>query len=66
MTTVSQSPSSTVRDRLDHPIIDGDSHIVEFMPTFFDYLKDVGGSEIVKRYRDSSVSRRWAAMSWDE
>jgi len=66
MTTISQSPSSAVRDRLDHPIIDGDSHIVEFMPMFFDYLKDVGGSEIVKRYRDSSVSRRWAAMSWDE
>ena len=66
MTTTTESPSAAVRAHLDHPIIDGDSHIVEFMPTFFDYLKDVGGSDIVKRYRDSSVSRRWAAMSWDE
>ncbi|MXZ02113.1 MAG: hypothetical protein F4Y88_00070, partial [Chloroflexi bacterium] len=61
--TTTESTSARVRASLDHPIIDGDSHIVEFMPTFFDYLKDVGGSDIVKRYRDSSVSRRWAAMS---
>ena len=62
----SESPSAAVRARLDHPIIDGDSHIVEFMPAYFDYLKDTGGAAIVERYRASSVSRAWARMSWDE
>ena len=61
-----ESASAAVRARLDHPIIDGDSHIVEFAPTYFDYLKDVGGSELVDRWRKSSVSGAWARMSWDE
>ena len=64
--TTSESPSAAVRARLDHPIIDGDSHIVEFMPAYFDNLKRVGGSELVDRYRQSSVSRAWGRMSWDE
>ena len=66
MTTTSESPSAAIRARLDHPIIDGDSHIVEFMPTYFDNLKSVGGSELVERFRTSSVSRAWGRMSWDE
>ena len=61
-----ESASAAIRARLDHPIIDGDSHIVEFAPTYFDYLKDVGGSELVDRWRKSSVSGAWARMSWDE
>ena len=29
------------------------------MPTYFDNLKSVGGSELVERFRTSSVSRAW-------
>ena len=43
------SPSAKARARLDHPVIDADSHIVE--PDFVlpDYLKEIGGADMVKR-----------------
>jgi predicted TIM-barrel fold metal-dependent hydrolase len=45
------SKSALLRARLNHPVIDVDGHTVEFTPAFFDYLRDVGGSSVVERYR---------------
>ena len=36
------SKSADVRTRLSHPVIDMDAHLVEFVPAFLDYLKEVG------------------------
>lgn len=71
MTTATpSSPSAALRARLDHPIIDGDSHIVEFTPAFFDYLKDVGGGEMVERFRSRGPglpgNSKWHELTWDE
>ena len=65
MTTTSPSASAKLRARLDHPIIDGDSHVVEFMPAFMDFLKEVGGSEIEDRFT-ARFGRNWYQMDWDE
>ncbi len=50
MALAQTSKSSDIRSRLDHPVIDADGHTVECEPLFLDYLKQVGGAEIAKRY----------------
>ena len=65
MTTATPSPSAELRAKLDHPIIDGDSHIIEFTPAFMDYLRDVGGGDAVEKFAERS-GPNWYQMSWDE
>ena len=42
--------SEAVRARLDHPIIDTDGHTVELTPLYLDYLKELGGADMPRRY----------------
>jgi len=44
------SKVKALRARLDHPVIDGDGHLIESAPLFNDYLRQVGGTEMVERY----------------
>ena len=37
-----------VRSKIDHPIVDGDGHWVEYDPVFSDKMRKVGGED---RYR---------------
>ena len=43
--------SQQIRAGLDHPIVDGDGHIVEILPVFLDYLRQAGGPRLAERYR---------------
>jgi predicted TIM-barrel fold metal-dependent hydrolase len=43
----SVSPSAAVRKALDHPVIDGDGHTIEFMPAFVERLGDEKGGKYV-------------------
>ena len=64
-----QSKSAAVRARLHHPIIDSDGHTAEFEPALFDYLRDVGGSQAVERFKaapDIPFSSLWYRLSWAE
>src|SRR5262245_58180373 len=54
MEAASASKSASVRARLDHPVIDSDGHVIEILPLFMDYLKDVGGSGMLERFRAAS------------
>ena len=47
--------NNAVRAQLDHPVIDVDGHMIEFMPVFFDFLKQVAGQDM--------VDRLWAAYT---
>ena len=38
--------SAAIRAQLDHPLIDGDSHIIEYTPVLSDYFVAAGGSEL--------------------
>ncbi|MEQ8249123.1 MAG: amidohydrolase family protein [Alphaproteobacteria bacterium] len=49
---MTKSKSQIVREGLNHPIIDADAHMLEVEPVLMDYVKDVGGSTMVKRYVD--------------
>ncbi len=43
--------SSEVRRRCEHPIIDADGHVIEFMPAVFPYLREALGSQQFDEYR---------------
>ena len=42
-------PGRAVREKLDHPVIDADAHIVECDFAHLDFVKEVAGPEIAKR-----------------
>lgn len=63
------SPSRDIRRRLDHPIVDGDGHFMEVEPVLLDYLKQVAGPDLVKRYvamLDRGKGFGWHGMNWEQ
>ena len=46
-----------LRSKLDHPVVDGDGHLIESMPLFFRYLAKVGGPDMPDRYREELRQR---------
>jgi predicted TIM-barrel fold metal-dependent hydrolase len=53
VTTLEFAPSqavSSIRNRLDHPVIDGDGHLLEVVPLVIDYLRDVAGNDMADRF----------------
>ena len=45
-----QSASRKVREQLNHPVVDGDGHVQELGFVFPDFLKQVGGADLVTRW----------------
>ena len=61
-----QTPAQ-IRSRLDHPVIDGDGHWVEFDPVFSDRLRKVGGDKAGDGFLAAMRTTRDAlSMSVDE
>ena len=62
--------SAQIRARLDHPLIDGDSHIIEFTPVLMDYIKEAGGEDAVTDFanhmRGGRTGPGWYQMNWEE
>jgi len=53
-------PSPRVRDlraRLDHPIVDGDGHLLESVPLLFDFLRKEGGDIVAREFGEMLRSR---------
>ena len=48
---IKSSRSYEVRTRLRHPVVDADGHILEMAPVLMDYVRQVGGHEMVDRVR---------------
>ena len=46
----------SVRAHLDHPIVDGDGHVVESVPVLVEYIRAVAGSDVADRFIGSSPS----------
>jgi predicted TIM-barrel fold metal-dependent hydrolase len=66
MAFVKDSRSAKVRQRLDHPVIDGDGHWLEPIPVFLDYLRDVGGPSMVERFVKRAKDVPWYDLSPEE
>ena len=39
-----------IRGQLDHPVIDGDGHLIEYSPLVRDFLVEIAGEEIAKAF----------------
>jgi predicted TIM-barrel fold metal-dependent hydrolase len=48
--TPQRTRSTEIRERLDHPVVDCDSHLREFLPEWLDYMVKVGGRDWADRY----------------
>lgn len=59
--------SRAVRARLDHPVIDADGHIIEFLPAVRDFLVEEGGRKLAEEF-DAVVEagRRFEVLPIDE
>ena len=47
------SPSDEVRrirGAIDHPVIDSDAHLIEYLPDLRDRIMSIGGSDVVRRF----------------
>lgn len=60
------SKSRKIREKLKHPVIDADGHVIEFGPTLFDAIKRVGGQSILDRFLKRLESAGWEAMTPEE
>lgn len=57
--------SEAVREQLDHPIIDADAHAIEITPVLIDYIAEVGGADVAKRYRSAPIKRQFVLDEGD-
>ncbi len=62
MTDKTLSASAAVRQRLNHPVIDSDGHMIEIFPVMSDYMKQVGGPDMAKKVWAAFGSRN--SGSW--
>lgn len=60
------SKAAEVRANIDHPLIDGDSHIVEYTPVLLDFLKDAGGGDIAESFTRRMGGQSWYSMTGEE
>ena len=65
MASTHGTKSAQVRARLNHPVIDADGHMIEFDLGFVDYLKNVGGATMVKRYEETVGNGYFVATDGD-
>src|ERR1019366_2007214 len=57
---VSGTSSKDIRSQLDHPVVDGDGHVIEVTPVLLDYLDELGGAGVVDRYLQAPIKRQFA------
>ena len=58
MTRFEPSPEVlAIRERIDHPIVDGDGHLLEVMPLVFDYVRELAGEDVMRRLQAFNRAR---------
>jgi predicted TIM-barrel fold metal-dependent hydrolase len=48
-TFVRSDAVAAIRSRFDHPVIDGDGHLIEYLPLLSDMVRDIAGPDVRKR-----------------
>src|SRR5262245_6172335 len=56
-TFVASDRIAAIRGQLDHPILDGDGHLQEFLPLVVDLIADEAGASIARHYQDLVAPR---------
>ena len=57
-----KTDSAAVRERLDHPVIDNDGHMIEIEPVLYEYLNEVAGPGMVDRYKKLMKDGRFLGL----
>jgi predicted TIM-barrel fold metal-dependent hydrolase len=57
-------PGSAIRAELDHPIVDADAHIVECNFVADDYVREIGGPDIFKRWMNRGPTNGTTKQMW--
>lgn len=65
-TIKTESRSLEVRQKLAHPVIDGDGHTQEYHPEVVEYFREVAGPELTDRYLEKRLKRAWHSSSHEE
>lgn len=66
MNSISSKSSALIREKLDHPVIDTDGHMMEHIPVFLEFLKETAGRDMVQRFVSRSNETRensWHVLS---
>lgn len=50
MNYVRSDEVTAIKNRLDHPIIDGDGHLLEYQPLVRDFVVEIAGEEVAQRF----------------
>ncbi len=50
MNYVRSDAVEAIRKQLDHPVIDGDGHLIEYLPLVRDFLIEIAGADVAKRF----------------
>ncbi|MBT3552148.1 MAG: amidohydrolase family protein [Rhodospirillaceae bacterium] len=53
-----RTDSVKVREKLDHPVIDGDGHIIESRFVLPDFLNQIGGPDLAERFQKEMATAR--------
>jgi predicted TIM-barrel fold metal-dependent hydrolase len=61
-TTSTPTGAAELRDRLDHPVVDADAHLVEHPAVFVRHLARHAGDAMVDRWREAVVTRAYAGF----
>ncbi len=68
MTGQNTSASQRAREQVDHPVIDADGHVLEFLPAALPYLREELGPKLFEQYRAqlSPIGRIMGGTSYEE
>ncbi|MFM2130047.1 MAG: hypothetical protein RL477_1593 [Pseudomonadota bacterium] len=61
-----QSRSLKVRQKIGHPVIDGDGHTQEYHPEVIEYFRELAGPDLTERYLKKRLRRAWHSASPEE
>ena len=57
--------ATAIRAELDHPVVDADGHIIEYVPAIRDLLGDEAGGEVADRFAAMSQGTATLRRSLD-
>jgi predicted TIM-barrel fold metal-dependent hydrolase len=58
MEFVASDAVARIRGQLDHPVIDGDGHLIEYTPVVRDFVRELAGEEVAVRFDQMVESSR--------
>jgi len=53
---------AAIRNRIDHPIIDGDGHLIEYLPVVKDIIRDIADPAVAERFQRVIDGSKYSRM----